>query len=125
MANVINKLENVRRYLDQNHTVIARNISKANIPGSQAQSLKVNFQDLLGSNHKIGLAVTQAKHINITSASNNKISTIKTKTENTIDGNGINLTEQTANLAANTEEIKMNNSLYKEIWKIIKTAIGN
>jgi len=122
-------------WLDQNQTVVAKNIANADTPGFRPMSLKdedfskfmgTSLSESTGSMKPLSVAVTDSNHIGAMEGDTNaKIGSVKQKKiyEASPDGNGVVLEEQLFKSNENGMQYQIATDLYRRSAGMIRMAL--
>ncbi len=128
MADILENIAKNMRHLNAKQAVIAGNIAKANIPGAKAMTIEEFKLDSKSSaTQKVQMSTTSSMHIGGNNKANQEFKTLKSKDtfENSINGNNINLVEETEKMGETSMDLKSMIEAYKKINSLVKTSIAN
>jgi flagellar basal-body rod protein FlgB len=110
-------------WADRRQEVLAQNIANANTPSWQSQDL-VPFSAMLSRTQTIGLARTQANHLDGVGGGPAPVKTEAKPTSRSPNGNTVTLDEQLTKVADTDTTQALVSNLYKTYLSMFRTAIG-
>jgi flagellar basal-body rod protein FlgB len=126
--NLNDMLEARMAYDSERQKILAQNIANIDTTGYQAQELlPLNFKNVLAAQtQKVGLAVTDDKHMNGTNAYTQRFRSEAQRNtyERTPTGGTVVLEEQMMKVAQNASDYQLMTNLYKKIGNLFKEALG-
>jgi flagellar basal-body rod protein FlgB len=116
-------------WLHQRQDVLAQNVANADTPGFVARDLKaLDFDDTMRSqmmNKGASLAVTNARHIEIKSASATKFDDFESRdVESNPNGNAVSLEAEMIKVSDTQAQFQAAANIYAKAMTMMKTAIG-
>ena len=116
-------------WLHQRQDVLSQNVANVDTPGFVARDLKaLDFEDTMRSqmmNQGASLTVTNARHIEIKSASSTKFDDFESRdVESNPNGNAVSLEAEMIKVSDTQAQFQAAANIYAKAMTMMKTAIG-
>jgi flagellar basal-body rod protein FlgB len=126
---LLSMLKGRMSWLEARQDVLSQNVANADTPGYVAHDLKpMDFESLLknagGSRFQPGLAVTDSRHIAITSSSGTFGSSESPDVEASPNGNSVSLEQEMIKVSDTQGQFAAATNLYSKAMQLMRTALG-
>ena len=126
---LLSMLKGRMSWLEARQDVLSQNVANADTPGYVTHDLKpMDFESLLrnagASQFQPGLAVTDSRHIAITSSSSTFGSSESPDVEASPNGNSVSLEQEMIKVSDTQGQFAAATNLYSKAMQLMRTALG-